>query len=164
MNDGLASTTWTTLHVLRSGDHMKITIDIPQEFEEHYKKDRFRDSLLRLKCDAHLLAGNYEQEVADMLVKAFENTPTAKKIRKGGVLSYYVCSECGGIVLDDYIYCSKCGAYFENEEPSNQIIHCKDCVYYYNTDPEQIPTSNIICKQMHEDDFCSYAKRMVNGA
>ena len=143
---------------------MKITIDIPQEFEEHYKKDRFRDSLLRLKCDAHLLAGSYEQEVADMLVKAFENTPTAKRIRKGGVFLYYVCSECGDIVLDDYIYCSKCGAYFENEEPSNQIIHCKDCVYYYNTDPEQIPTSNIICKQMHEDDFCSYAKRMGNGA
>ena len=133
---------------------MKITIDIPQEFEEHYKKDRFRDSLLRLKCDAHLLAGNYEQEVADMLVKAFENTSTAKKIKKGGVLYYHVCSECGDIILIGD---------FENEEPSNQIIHCKDCVYYHNTDPEQIPTSNIICKQMHEDDFCSYAKEIDNA-
>ena len=62
---------------------MKITIDIPKEFEEHYKKDRFRDSLLRLKCDAHLLAGDYEKELADMLAKAFENTTTAKKIKKG---------------------------------------------------------------------------------
>ena len=40
-----------------------------------------------------------------------------------------------------------------------QIIYCKDCKYYYNTNPENIPTANIICFQMHEDDYCSYAER-----
>ena len=39
------------------------------------------------------------------------------------------------------------------------LIRCKDCKYYYNTDPESIPTANIICSQMHEDDYCSYAER-----
>lgn len=40
-----------------------------------------------------------------------------------------------------------------------ELIRCKDCKYYYNTDPESIPTANIICSQMHEDDYCSYAER-----
>lgn len=31
------------------------------------------DSLHRLSADAHLLAGNYEQETAKMLIKAFKN-------------------------------------------------------------------------------------------
>ncbi len=43
-----------------------------------------------------------------------------------------------------------------------EIIHCKDCKYYYNTTPENIPTANIICFQMHEDDYCSYAERRTD--
>jgi hypothetical protein len=52
---------------------MKVTIDIPEEFVSHYNGDKFRDSLQRLKDDAHLVAGNYEKEVVDMLIKAFKN-------------------------------------------------------------------------------------------
>lgn len=43
-----------------------------------------------------------------------------------------------------------------------EIIRCKDCKYYYNNDPENIPTANIICFQMHEEDFCSYAERRTD--
>lgn len=43
------------------------------------------------------------------------------------------------------------------EQP--EIIRCRDCKYYYNTNPERIATANIICHQMHEDDYCSYAER-----
>ena len=50
---------------------MKIEIVIPKEFEEHFKRDRFKDSLRRLKYDARLNAGLYEREVADMLITAF---------------------------------------------------------------------------------------------
>ena len=57
---------------------MKIIIDIPEEFVCHFETARFMDSFERLKCDAHLLAGNYEKEVLDMLVKAFKN---AKKVK-----------------------------------------------------------------------------------
>ena len=53
---------------------MKITIEIPKEFESHYIKDAFKDSLERLKADANCLAGNYEIELCDMLIKAFEET------------------------------------------------------------------------------------------
>lgn len=50
---------------------MKLLIDIPKEFEQHFQTDGFEDSLHRLSADAHLLAGNYERETAVMLIEAF---------------------------------------------------------------------------------------------
>ncbi len=52
---------------------MKIEIEIPKEFEKHFNQDRFEDSLQRLSADANLLAGNYEQEMAMMLIGAFKD-------------------------------------------------------------------------------------------
>ena len=49
---------------------MRLLINIPKEFEQHFQADRFEDSLHRLSADAHLLAGNYEQETAKMLRNA----------------------------------------------------------------------------------------------
>ena len=45
---------------------MKIVIEIPKEFEDHFKSDCFRDYLIRVITDAHCLAGNYEKEGAAM--------------------------------------------------------------------------------------------------
>jgi len=59
---------------------MKVVIDIPKEFETHFKIDRFEDSLHRLSADAHLLAGNYEQELAKMLIVAFRDSEEIKGI------------------------------------------------------------------------------------
>ncbi len=62
------------VHIEKIGDcGVKIEIEIPKEFEEHFMRDRFEDSLRRLMIDAHLLAGNYERETAAMLIKAFRN-------------------------------------------------------------------------------------------
>lgn len=55
---------------------MWIILQIPEEYETDYKIDRFEDSLNRLRADAHLIAGNYEQEVANMLIEAFRNSET----------------------------------------------------------------------------------------
>ena len=52
---------------------MKLLIDIPKEFEQHFEADRFSDSLQRLSVDAHFLAGLYEQETCWMLIEAFKN-------------------------------------------------------------------------------------------
>ncbi len=52
---------------------MKLLIDIPKEFEQHFQTDRFDDSLHRLSADAHLLAGLYEQETVLILSEAFKN-------------------------------------------------------------------------------------------
>jgi len=45
------------------------------------------------------------------------------------------------------------------EAPSIDIVRCGECKYYYNKDPQQIPTANIMCSHMHPDDFCSYGER-----
>ena len=51
---------------------MRMIIEIPTEFEGHFCRDRFLDSIQRLRADAHCLAGNYEKELADMLAEAFK--------------------------------------------------------------------------------------------
>lgn len=60
---------------------MKITLDIPKEFEQHFNEDKFKDSLLRLKTDTNYglehdetISGLYEIELIDMLVEAFERS------------------------------------------------------------------------------------------
>lgn len=58
---------------------MKLLINIPKEFEQHFQADRFEDSLHRLSADAHLLAGNYEQEIAMMLIKSFKSAVPVPK-------------------------------------------------------------------------------------
>ena len=69
---------------------MRIEIDIPKEFEEHFKQDKFKDSLERIMVDIwHLLenknclcAGNYEYETIEMLEKALENSRQAYSVDK----------------------------------------------------------------------------------
>lgn len=58
---------------------MKITIEIPKEFEEHYNRDNFEDSLKRIEADIkhlkyHGLSGLYELELIEMLRKAFNRS------------------------------------------------------------------------------------------
>lgn len=54
---------------------MKIMIEIPKEFICDYEADRFEDCFQRFICDskAGLMAGNYERETAEMLIKAFRD-------------------------------------------------------------------------------------------
>ena len=69
---------------------MKIEIDIPKEFEEHFKQDKFKDSLERIMADIFhsleigncLCAGRYEYETIEMLMKALENSKSAYDIDK----------------------------------------------------------------------------------
>ena len=51
---------------------MRIEIEIPKEFEQHFAQDKFEDSLQRLGADIHLIAGNYERELIEMLIVAFK--------------------------------------------------------------------------------------------
>ena len=54
---------------------MKLVIDIPKDFEKHFSEDKFKDSLERIKADLNedfVFAGNYERELLDMLIVAFE--------------------------------------------------------------------------------------------
>lgn len=61
---------------------MKIAIEIPNEFINEYKKDKFNESLARilndLECEQRgmnfSLAGSYEIETLEMIRKSFENS------------------------------------------------------------------------------------------
>lgn len=50
---------------------MKILIDIPKEFEVDYNADRFAEFFHRCLADMGTCCGNYEQETAEMMEKAF---------------------------------------------------------------------------------------------
>lgn len=55
----------------------KITIEIPKEFEEHYNRDNFEDSLERIEADIRFrgfLSGLYEVELIEMLRNAFNRS------------------------------------------------------------------------------------------
>lgn len=56
---------------------MRIEIEIPKEFEKHFAQDKFEDSLQRLGADIHLIAGNYERELIEMLIVAFKESKEA---------------------------------------------------------------------------------------
>ena len=43
--------------------------------------------------------------------------------------------------------------------PSIDIVFCKECKHWRNTDAEKIPTASIACGNMHTDDFCSYGQK-----
>ena len=55
---------------------MKVTIEIPKEFEEHFINGRFEESLTRIEADITfhngILSGLYEIELIEMLRNAFD--------------------------------------------------------------------------------------------
>ena len=69
---------------------MRIEIEIPKEFEEHFKQDKFKDSFERIMVDIFhpsengdcLCADRYEYETIEMLEEAFENSRQAYSVDK----------------------------------------------------------------------------------
>ena len=55
---------------------MKIIINIPNDFTGDYIVDKFKDFFSRVYTDIDCkgLCGNYEKEIAEMFIKAFENS------------------------------------------------------------------------------------------
>ena len=63
---------------------MRVTIDIPAEFEGHFAFDHFRDSLGRIAYDLRTyegepLSGRYEIETIEMLVDALQRARIYKE-------------------------------------------------------------------------------------
>lgn len=53
---------------------MKITIDIPKEYEREFITDKFKDFFSRVIADINYdgMCGNYEKEIAEMFLEAFD--------------------------------------------------------------------------------------------
>ncbi len=115
---------------------MLITIEIPEEFICDYEADRFEDCFQRFICDskAGLMAGNYERETAEMLIKAFRDAKEAKQgvVKQGRWIKSDDgddgwCSRCKcdmPMFMDENwewkytetAYCPNCGAKMDGEE------------------------------------------------
>lgn len=54
---------------------MKLTIDIPKGYERDFIIDKFKDFFSRVIADMDYsgLCGNYEKEIAEMFLEAFDN-------------------------------------------------------------------------------------------
>ena len=63
---------------------MKIIIDIPNEFTGDYIADKFKGFFSRVisDIDCKVLCGNYEKEIDEMFIKAFEDSEN--KYENGG--------------------------------------------------------------------------------
>ena len=61
---------------------MKVLIEIPKEFEEHFNNDRFKDSFERVHADIQhhkiLLSGSYEMELVQMLQNVMEKAEVVR--------------------------------------------------------------------------------------
>ena len=55
---------------------MKVIIDIPNDFTGNYIADKFKDFFSRVIADVDCkgLCGNYEKEIAEMFLKAFDGS------------------------------------------------------------------------------------------
>lgn len=53
---------------------MKLTIDIPREYERDFIADKFKDFFSRVITDMDYsgLCGNYEKEIAEMFLEVFD--------------------------------------------------------------------------------------------
>ena len=67
------------------------------------------------------------------------------------------------IKTDDMLVHTKDGDYAYHVKTERiPLIRCRECKYWRNKDPQQIPTASIMCGHMHPDDFCSYGERKDN--
>ena len=119
---------------------MRIEIDIPKEFEEHFKQYKFKDSFERIMADIWhyleigncLCSGNYEYETIKMLEEALENSKTAydvdyEEAEEQGLLLRLPCKvgEKVYCIYERYTKCSEYGQVFE--EYSCQGCECLEC-------------------------------------
>lgn len=123
---------------------MKVMIDIPKDFEEHFNQDKFKDSIGRITADVisqvysdDSISGNYEIELLEMLSETFgkaesfhstcilKGTPIYNDalVKQGKWLincdGYYpYCSNCmsepPGRVMTDF--CPVCGVKMRGKE------------------------------------------------
>lgn len=98
---------------------MKLIIEIPKEFVCDYEADGFEDCFQRFICDSKtgLMAGNYERETAEMLIKAFKDAKEVVSCKDckheasfwGQILkddSVWVTCNCHGIATFSDNFCS----------------------------------------------------------
>lgn len=88
---------------------MKIEIEIPKEFEKDYTGNKFKEFFSRVLCDIDRkgACGLYEEETAEMFIKAFDESKSAYNIDKvvEEIKDNYGCGNCE---QSDLLGCNEC--------------------------------------------------------
>lgn len=139
---------------------MRIEIEIPKEFEKHFKQDKFKDSFERIMADIKhslesgywLCAGRYEYETIEMLQKSFENSRQAYDVDKvieelelhsfefgtDTLPTHYVrLNEAIEIVKRGGISEDVCEWKFEDKETNLYLIKCQQRHLIFNGTPKE---------------------------
>jgi len=124
---------------------MKLVIEIPKEFEEDFKKDKFKECFGRVQVDLKYfegvtLCGNYEKETLDMLENAFQNATSSETdesvhgkwidttpgYKSGCGYNAHVCSNCHDYYTTapyEMKFCPTCGAKMSICEDVDEAIN-----------------------------------------
>lgn len=129
---------------------MEIVIKIPDEFVSHFYKDRFKDSLERIKNDIEptdervMLSGRYEVETIDMLVDALGRATT-------------LTESLGRLILDKINRNNNEVEY----ELFGEFICCKNCKYCRDSTCQTYDCAlGIINSPNPLVDYCSKAEKV----
>lgn len=154
---------------------MRIEIEIPKEFEEHFKQDKFKDSFERIMADIRhslengdcLCAGRYEYETIEMLEKAFENSrqaySVAKVVEKLEELKtrYFLTIANTGDEKSDFAYENVGNALdkaIEIVKQGGATKNCNNCANY--TESDEVDNGCYLCCKGYED---NYESKVDNG-
>ena len=130
---------------------MRIELNISKEFEEHFKQDKFKNSLERIMADIFhslengdcLCAGRYEYETIEMLAKALENSKLAYDVNE-------VISQLGDYGNEEIDY-------YRNTPYENCI---RDCV----SKTIEIVKQNNVKQDSTFNDICEWKKFKNNNS
>lgn len=94
---------------------MRIEIEIPEEFESDYTSDKFKDFFSRVLCDIEdsVICGNYEEETAEMMLKAFDESKTAYNVEKviSEIRTQFGCKDCEYTDEFQHPACNECAEF-----------------------------------------------------
>ena len=125
---------------------MKITIDIPKEYEGDFTSDKFEDFFERAIGDMNGdgMGGKYEQETAKMLLKAFQNAKVMEENVLDNLAINKFLNQCAVLRVNTQKELNQLCDYIESRTDNQIIVSNTDKMYdsyfpYY-----------VIGKQNHE--------------
>ena len=162
---------------------MKLVIEIPKEFEEDFKKDKFKECFGRVQVDlkyfkGETLCGNYEKETLDMLENAFQNATSSETdesvhgkwidttpgYKSGCGYNAHVCSNCHDYYTTapyEMKFCPTCGAKMSICEDVNEAVERLQMLKSEESECPEEKNDDCIIKHLTRE--CSYNETGCSG-
>lgn len=101
---------------------MKLTIDIPREYERDFIADKFKDFFSRVIADINCdgMCGFYEKEIAEMFLEAFDNAIVGDANLKKK--KDYTDNELIDMLVANYVEKAEDDTYFSRENYKEFLV------------------------------------------